>query len=110
MLKKKRDSLVNQDDKHTVVPLTTVVTVVEELTSAVPVVESEFEVDSKSAAAEVVGVGVILEKLEVVGVVEMEVGEDGVDINVDNAGVALVGVDGCSGIPSDIDILVTLSG
>ena len=81
-------------------PLTTV-TIVVEFISAVPVGESEFEVDSKGAA-EVEEIWVVLEKVEVFRVVGMGVGED-VNINVDIVGVALVGVDG-SDIATDNDI------
>ena len=73
-------------------PLTTVTSVVEPI-FAVPVGEFEFEVDEKSGA-EVEGIGVILEKIEVVEVFGMESDED--DINVDSVVgvVAIVGVDG----------------
>ena len=86
------------------VPLTTV-TIVTELIS-VPVGETEFEADSKSDA-EVEGIGVILEKVEVIEVVGMGVGEDEVNINVDIVGVVLVGVDGSSVVNgTNIGILV----
>ena len=68
-------------------PLTTVTIVVE--LSAVPVGETEFE----AGGAEVEGIGVILEKVEVAEVVGVGVGEDDVNINV---GVVLLGINGTS--------------
>ena len=79
-------------------PLTTVTTVVEPI-SSVPVGETELEVGSESGA-EVEGIGVVLEKVEaveVVGVVEIvgiRVGEDKTNIDVDDVGIVIVGVVG----------------
>ena len=82
-------------------PLTTVTIVVEPV--SVPVGDTELEeVDSKSSA-EVDGVGDIFEKVEVFGVVGMGVGEDDVDINGNDIGVVLVGVDGSSVDGSSVD-------
>lgn len=77
-------------------PLTTVTIVVEPVFS-VPVVETELEeeVDSKNSV-EVEGVGVISEKVEVLEVVRIGIGEDGESIGANDVGVVLVGVDGCS--------------
>lgn len=82
-------------------PLTTVTTVVE-LILSVPVGETELEADSTSGD-EVEGIGVILEKIEVVEVLGMEFGEDDVDITVDDVGVVIVGVDNDSG--NDVDLV-----
>lgn len=91
------------------IPLTTVTTVVEPI-FVVPVEETGLEEEAGSKGGlEVEGIGVILEKVEVFGIVGMGVDED--DVDASDVGVVLVGVDDSSVVDcSGNDVVLGFEG